>query len=88
MTNSCTAQTVTGGACPASACSVCVRTQTLSTGAGTYTAREVTVVVNQTLPTLSGIAPLVGGSSYGTIPVAATSTMRTEAAGAPPAGGS
>ncbi len=82
VANACVMQTVAGGSCPASACSVCVQTQTLCTGAGAYTARQVTVVVNQTLPSLSAIAPFFGGS-FGTVPVGATSSMRTEAAGSP-----
>jgi hypothetical protein len=82
VASACTLQTIAGGTCPASACSVCVQTQTLATGAGSYTARVVTVAATQSLPSLSVIGTFFGGS-FGTVDVASTSAMRTEAAGGP-----
>jgi Flp pilus assembly protein TadG len=82
VASACTLQTIAGGTCPATACSVCVQSQTLATGAGSFTARVVTVTSTQSLPSLSVIGTVFGGS-FGTINVAATSAMRTETAGAP-----
>ena len=79
----CTLQTASGGACPPGLCSVCVQTQTMATGAETYTARSVTVNSTQSLYSLSVIGAFFGGS-FSTVGVSATSLMRTEAAGAPP----
>lgn len=64
--------------CSASLCSVCVATQTVTTGAGNFSARVVTVKANQTLPSLSVIGKFFGGS-FGTIAVASSASMRTEA---------
>jgi len=76
----CTEQTINGaGKCPATACSVCVKTTSIATPAGTFSGRSVAVVANQTLPSLSGFAPFFGGS-FGTFPVGSISTMRSEAA--------
>lgn len=83
VATACTLQTVSGGTCPATACSVCVQTSTLATPAGTYTARVVTVSSRQVLPSLSVIGTFFGGV-FSSIDVASTSSMRTEAAGAPP----
>jgi Flp pilus assembly protein TadG len=82
VATACTLQTVAGGVCPATACSVCVQSQALVTGAGTYTARVVTVSSTQPLPSLSVIATVFGGS-FGTVDVASTSAMRAETAGVP-----
>lgn len=69
--------------CTPSACSVCVQNQTLVvTGAGTVSARSVTVTSVQTLPSLGVIGAFFGGS-FGSVPVASTSVMRTETAAAP-----
>lgn len=54
----------------------------VSTGAGTFTARSVTVTYTYQFVVLGGIAPLFGGS-FGTIPLQAISVMRTEAAAGP-----
>ena len=67
---------------PTNACTVCVQSQTLSTGAGTVTARAVTVRSRQSLPSLSVMGP-VFGENFGNVPVSATSVMRSETAGAP-----
>jgi Flp pilus assembly protein TadG len=76
----CTLETPSAGVCPASDCSVCVVDTTVQVGAAICAAgRSVTVVANQTLPSLSGFATFFGGS-FGTIPVGSTSVMRTEAA--------
>lgn len=82
VASACSLQTPSGGSCPATACSVCVQTQTLATGAGTYTARVVTVASTQSLPSLSWVADIFGGN-FGTVNVASTSAMRTEAAAGP-----
>lgn len=82
VANACTLRTVSGGACPSGACSVCVQTTTLATDAGTYSARIVTVTATQSLPSLSVIGTFFGGS-FGNVDVTSTSAMRTEAAGAP-----
>jgi Flp pilus assembly protein TadG len=77
IASACTLETPTGGVCPATACSVCVQTATLATGAGSYSARVVQVRANQTLPSLSVFGTFFGGS-FGTVPVSAVSAMRTE----------
>lgn len=82
VATACTLQTVAGGVCPATACSVCVQSQAVVTGAGIYTARVVTVSSTQSLPSLSVIGTVFGGS-FGTVDVASTSAMRTETAGVP-----
>jgi Flp pilus assembly protein TadG len=82
VANACTQQTASGGACPASACSVCVSIQTLPSGAGTFSARYVTVTSRQPLPSLSVIASFFGGN-FSSIDLTATSAMRTEVAAAP-----
>jgi len=68
--------------CTPSACSVCVQSQALVTGAGTVTARSVTVTSVQALPSLGVIGAFFGGS-FGSVPLASTSVMRTETAAAP-----
>jgi Flp pilus assembly protein TadG len=80
---SCSLQTASGGTCPSGACSVCVQTTPLTTGAGTYSARFVTVTATQSLPSLSVIGTFFGGS-FGSIDVTATSAMRTEVQGTAP----
>ena len=55
---------------------------TVATSAGTFTARQVTVVYNYQFLVLGGITPLFGGS-IGSINLTARSVMRTESAGAP-----
>jgi Flp pilus assembly protein TadG len=82
VANACTLQVAAGGECPSSACSVCVQTTDLPTGAGTYSARFVTVTATQSLPSLSVIGTVFGGS-FGNVDVTATSAMRTEVQGAP-----
>lgn len=82
IASACTLQTPVAGVCPATACSVCVQTVTLNTGAGNYQARVVQVRANQTLPSLSTFAPFFGGS-FGTVPVSAISAMRAETAAVP-----
>ena len=77
---SCSLQTAAGGVCPASACSVCVQNTDLSTGAGTYAARFVTVTSRQQLPSLSVIGTFFGGS-FTNVNVSSTSAMRTEVQG-------
>jgi Flp pilus assembly protein TadG len=54
----------------------------VATGAGTFTARSVTVTYTYQFVVLGGIAPLFGGS-FGTIPLQAISAMRVEAAAGP-----
>ena len=54
----------------------------VATGAGTFTARSVTVTYTYQFVVLGGIAPLFGGS-FGTIPLQAISVMRIEAAAGP-----
>lgn len=75
------------GVCPAAGdlCAVCVSNGTVTTTAGTFTARQVTVSSQVQLPSLSVIASFFGGS-FSSIDVASTSVMRTEVQGAPPAG--
>jgi len=80
--SSCSAQTIAGSTCPSSVCSVCIFNTSITTPAGTFQGRSITVVANQTLPSLSGIATLFGGS-FGTIPVGSTSVMRSEASAGP-----
>jgi Flp pilus assembly protein TadG len=82
VATACTLQTYAGGVCPATACSVCVQSQAVVTGAGIYTARFVTVAATQSLPSLSVIGTFFGGS-FGSVDVASTSAMRTETAGVP-----
>ena len=82
LATSCTLETVTGTECPSSACSVCVQTDTLETGAGAYTARVVTVSSEQNLPSLSWVGVFFG-NEFGTVDVTSTSSMRTEVAGVP-----
>jgi Flp pilus assembly protein TadG len=54
----------------------------VATGAGTFTARSVTVNYTYQFVVLGGIGPLFGGS-FGTIPLQAISVMRTEAQAGP-----
>jgi Flp pilus assembly protein TadG len=77
--NSCTLQTPAGGSCPSSDCSVCVidRTDVPGPGVTKFSARAVTVVSRQTMPTLSWVTAIVGGT-FGTVNVGSTSQMRTE----------
>jgi Flp pilus assembly protein TadG len=82
VATACTLQTPAGGVCPATACSVCVQTVNLATGAGVYRARVVQVRANQTLPSLSVFGTFFGGS-FGTVPVSAVSAMRAEVAAGP-----
>lgn len=82
VASACTLQVAVGGVCPATTCSVCVQTATLSTGAGNYQARVVQVRATQTLPALSVFAPFFGGS-FGTVPVSAVSAMRAETGAVP-----
>jgi len=84
VASACTLRTISGGTCPATQCSVCVQSRTLVTGAGSYTARVVTVMSTQSLPSLSVIGTFFGGS-FGTINVGSTTSMRVEVAGTPPA---
>jgi Flp pilus assembly protein TadG len=56
---------------------------TVATSAGTFTARQVTVVYNYPFVVLGGVAPLFGGS-FGSIDLTARSVMRTETAAAAP----
>jgi Flp pilus assembly protein TadG len=85
LASACTLETITAQSeCPVAdvpgACSVCVKPQTIPTpDGGSFSARSVTVVFKQQLPTLSGVAPLVGGSAYSNVSVGSTSLMRTEA---------
>jgi Flp pilus assembly protein TadG len=80
VANACTLQSYSGGVCPATACSVCVQTgPPILTGTGSMTPLYVTVVVNQTMPSLGAFVPLLG-ANFGTIPLASTSAMRSEAA--------
>lgn len=81
----CTLEVLSGGACPGSPCSVCVSTQDVTTTAGTFSARQVTVTSRQQLPSLSVIGTFFGGN-FSSIDVSATTSMRTEVAGTPPAG--
>ena len=86
---SCTLGTVSGTTCsePSSPgdCSVCVKAQSIPTpGGGTFSARSVTVVYKQQLPTLSSVSPLFGGADFANVNVGSTSLMRTEAAAATP----
>lgn len=55
----------------------------VATGAGTFTARSVTVNYTYQFVILGGIAPVFGGS-FGTIPLQAVSVMRTETQAAAP----
>ena len=82
VASACTLRVIAGGACPASACSVCVQSQTLATPAGSYTARVVTVMSRQSLPSLSVIGAFFGGA-FGTVDVGSTSSMRVEVQGGP-----
>jgi len=78
--DTCSVQTIDkDGKCPSSACSVCIKNSPIVTPAGTFTGRSVTVVADQSLPSLSGFAPFFGGS-FGTIAVGSSSVMRSEAA--------
>ena len=66
-------------ACNASsACSVCVQTQTLTTGGISFSVRSVSVTSVQNLPSLSWVSTLFG-AGFGTVPVGSTAVMRTEA---------
>jgi Flp pilus assembly protein TadG len=82
VATACTLETVVGGVCPATACSVCVQNQTLVTGAGTVAVRSVSVSSLQTLPSLGVIGQFFGGA-FGSVPLSSTSVMRTETAAAP-----
>ncbi|MEQ1897738.1 MAG: TadE/TadG family type IV pilus assembly protein [Vicinamibacterales bacterium] len=62
--------------------SVAVATVPITTGAGTMTARSVTLNYFYQFVTLSGIAPFFGGS-FGSLPLRAVSVMRTETQIAP-----
>jgi Flp pilus assembly protein TadG len=80
VADACTEQTLSGNACPPSACSVCVEVKndlTLPSG-GTFTGIQVTVVSTQNMSTLSWISAIVGGS-FGSVKVGSTSLMRSEA---------
>jgi Flp pilus assembly protein TadG len=64
--------------CTASACSVCVQADDVDIlGVGTVTTRVVTVLSDQPLPSLAGIATFFGGS-FGTVTVGGSAAMRTE----------
>jgi Flp pilus assembly protein TadG len=72
VTNACTLS------CAAtSLCTVCVQNQTVTTPAGTFTARSVRVTSVQNLPSLSIIGAMFGGG-LGSVPVSSESVMRTE----------
>jgi Flp pilus assembly protein TadG len=83
VAGACTLETPSGGACPGSPCSVCVSTADVTTTAGTFSARQVTVTARQVLPSLSVIGKFFGGS-FSSIDVASTTSMRTEVAATPP----
>ena len=91
LANACTLENIDANSmCPVDsntpgACSVCVKDQTIATpGGGSFSARSVTVMFNQQLPSLSGVAPLVGGSAFSNVAVGSTSLMRTESPAAGP----
>jgi Flp pilus assembly protein TadG len=78
LARTCTLRTLSGGDCPAtSACDVCVQNSTITISGNPITTRGVVVKSVQSMPALGGFAPLFGGS-FTTIPVGATSVMRTE----------
>ena len=54
----------------------------LATGAGTFTARRVTLGYTYNFVPLSGVATLFGGS-FGTVPLTAVSVMRAEVQATP-----
>jgi len=88
LANACTTAVVAGTSCPvantAGACAVCVKAQSINTpSGGVFSARSVTVMYRQALPTLSGVSPLLGGASCGMVPIGSTSLMRTEAPASP-----
>jgi Flp pilus assembly protein TadG len=81
LANSCSTATYTAGVCPApstvGACAVCVGVGPIvTTTAVTFTPVAVSVVVNQSMPSLGGFAKLFGASA--SIPVGSTTTMRPE----------
>ena len=59
-----------------------VTNQTLATGAGTFTARSVSVVYPYSFVVLSGFAPFFGGN-FGAINLTAAAIMRTETQATP-----
>ena len=61
---------------------VAVANVPVTTGAGTFTGRAVTVNYNYQWAVLGGLAAFFGGS-FTTLPVQATSVMRSETAAAP-----
>ena len=61
---------------------VCVQDVPVATGAGTFTARAVTVNYTYQFAVLGAAAPLFGGN-FGTINLNAQSVMRTEVQAAP-----
>lgn len=79
VTDTCTA------ACPptGSICGVCVSTATVTTTAGAFSARQVSVASRVQLPSLSVIAAFFGGS-FSSVNVGSTSVMRAEVQAAPP----
>ena len=71
--------------CSDTLCSVCVSSPTLTTGAGSFTARAVTVTSVQSLPSVSVFSQMFGGGfSWTSIPLRSTAVMRTETAAAAP----
>ena len=59
-----------------------VTNQTLATGAGSFTARQVRVVYPYPFVVLSGFAPFFGGN-FGSINLTAAAVMRSETAATP-----
>ena len=83
---SCSAGTVTGNTCNVGAnpeCTVCVFTDTVTTGAGEFAARVVHVQSRQNFQSLGWVADVFGGN-FTSVNVGSTSSMRTEVAGTAP----
>ena len=84
VAGSCQPKTLSGGVCPTDGlpCTVCVSAPDVTTTAGTFSARQVTVASRQALPSLSVIGQFFGGN-FTSIDVTGTTSMRTEVAGTP-----